>query len=180
MKKLILAGVLAAVALVSLPAASFAYGSGSPVVNGTVGPSKTVSVDFPAGYFSDTDTLTTVITCTAGEVTILNTEFVPVGIFHAPRLFPDPPYYQATASGAFSLQLTLPASDFGTCSVTVSGYNSGISGSADIAYVPAEAVAYTGFDAGLYIWTASGVIVLGGALISVMVTRRKAHAKASA
>ena len=176
MKKIIVAGVLAALALVSIPAASFAYGDGSPVVVGTVGPDKTVSVDFPAGFFSDTEILTVTIACTAGTPTILNDTVVPT-VF---RAFPSGPYYQSSAAGAFSLQLTLPSGDFGTCAVSVAGYTSGISGAADITYVPGEAVAYTGFDAALYIWTAAGVIVLGAALMTVMVSRRKAAVKASA
>jgi len=179
MKKLILAGVFAAIALASLPAASFAYGGGSPVVNGNIAPSQTISVDFPAGYFTATDLLTAVVTCTAGDVTVLNSEYTPNGVFHAPRPLPTPPFYQATGSGAFSLQLTLPTGDFGTCTVAVSGYFSQISGTADVTYVPSEAVAYTGFDAGLYIWTGAGVIVLGIALLTVIVSRRKAAAQAS-
>jgi len=176
MKKMIVAGVLAALALVSIPAASYAYGDGSPVVVGTVGPEKTVSVDFPAGFFSNTEILTVTVTCTAGTATILN-DVAPPEVF---RAFPAGPYYQSGETGAFSLGLTLPSGDFGTCAVSVAGYTSGITGTADIAYVPGEAVAYTGFDAALYIWTAAGVIVLGAALLTVMVSRRKVQAKASA
>lgn len=175
MKKLIMAGVIAALALVSLPAASFAYGGGSPVVNGTVGPEKTVSVDWPAGYFEDGEAVDVEVTCTAGTPTI-NNEAPVLTIFRALTAGT----YQATGAGAFSLNLTLPAGNFGTCSCQVLGLNSGTEGSADVTYVPGEPVAYTGFDAGLYIWTAAGVIVLGGALISVMIARRKAQAKASA
>ncbi len=175
MKKLILAGVLAAVALVSLPAASFAYGGGSPVVNGTVGPEKTVSVDWPAGYFEDGEIVDVEVTCTAGTPTINNDEVAP-GIFRALTAGT----YQATGTGAFSLNLTLPAGDFGTCSCQVFGLSSETEGTADVAYVPGEPVAYTGFDAGLYAWTAAGVLALGAALISVMVARRKTEAKASA
>lgn len=174
MKKLILAGVLAAVALVSLPAASFAYGGGSPVVTGTVGPEKTVSVDFPAGYYMENEIVAVEVTCTAGNATINNDEAAP-GIFRALT----EGTYQATGTGAFSLNLTLPAGDFGTCSCQFLGLNSDTEGSADVTYVASEPVAYTGFDAGLYAWTAAGVLALGAALISVMVTRRKAQAKAS-
>ena len=175
MKKLVLAGVLAAIALVSLPAASFAYGGGSPVVTGTVAPTKTVSVDFPAGFFANAEAVAMTVSCTSGDAKVLNTPAIAVF-----RAFPRGPFYLASGDGSFSLQLTLPADDFGTCTVTYDARTLSASGTADLTYVPAAAVAYTGFDAGLYIWTASGVIVLGGALISVMVARRKAQTKASA
>ena len=175
MKKIILAGALAVIALVSLPSASFAYGDGSPVVVGTVGPEKTVSVDYPTGFFSNNELLTAEVTCTAGTATILND--VALGAF---RAIPADPVFVSESDGAFSLLVTLPAGDFGTCSCNVTGLSSGATGSADITYVPGEAVAYTGFDAALYVWTAAGVIVLGAALMTVMITRRKAQAKASA
>ncbi len=175
MKKLVLAGVLAAIALVSLPAASFAYGSGSPVVTGTVAPTKTVSVDFPVGFFANSEIVAMTVSCTSGDAEVLNTPALAIV-----RAFPGGPYYEASGDGSFSLQLTLPSADFGTCTVTYDAETLIATGTVDLAYVPAAAVAYTGFDAGLYIWTAAGVIVLGGALISVMVARRKAQTKASA
>jgi hypothetical protein len=175
MKKLILAGVLASIALVSLPSASFAYGGGSPTVDGTVGPSQTVSVDWPTEYFGDGELVTATVTCTSGTPTILNDEATPA-IFRALTATGS---YQATPSGAFSLEILLPAGDFGTCSCEVLGLSTGTTGSADLAYVPGEAVAYTGLSVGLYAWTAAGVIVLGGALVTVVVARRKARAKAS-
>jgi len=175
MKKLILVGVLAAAALVSLPAASFAYGGGTPVVTGTVAPTNIVSVDFPAGFFANGEVLTATVSCTDGTADILNTPVF--GIF---RALPPSNSFAAAGDGSFSLQLTLPSVDFGTCTVTYNALSLGAAGTADVTYVPDAAVAYTGFDAGLYIWTAAGVIVLGGALISVMVARRKAQAKASA
>jgi len=135
-----------------------------------------VSVDFPAGFFSNTELLTVTVTCTAGTPTILNDPAV-LTVF---RALPTDTYYQSGAAGAFSLELTLPSGDFGTCAVSVEGFTSGITGTADIAYVPGEAVAYTGFDAALYIWTAAGVIVLGAVLMTVMISRRKAQEKASA
>lgn len=174
MKKLILAGVVAALALVSLPAASFAYGSGSPVVVGTVAPTETVSVDWPAGFFEDDELVVVEVTCTSGTATINNDE-APPAIFRALA----EGTYQATGTGAFSLNLTLPAGDFGTCSCQVMGLNSEVEGSVDLAYVPSQPIPYTGFDAGLFAWTGAGVLVLGVALVTVMLARRRARVTSS-
>ena len=177
MKKVIVAGMLAAIALVFLPNASFAYGGGSPTVGGTVGPSQTVSVQWPRNFFGDQELVTALVTCTTGTATILTDPTSPVMVF---RALPDGAYYLTTANGAFTLQIQLPAGDFGTCSVTVEGQETGTVGTTDLTYVPGEAVAYTGLSVGLYAWTAAGVIVLGGALVTVMVSRRKAKGQTSA
>ncbi len=175
MKKIILAGVIAALALVSLPAASFAYGGGSPVVTGTVAPTETVTVDWPAGFFEGGELVTVEVTCTAGSPTI-NNELAPPVIFRAV----SSGTYETTGAGAFSLNLTLPAGDFGTCSCQVLGLRSDTTGTTDLAYVPGAAIPYTGFDTGLYVWTGAGVLVLGVALVTIVMARRRSQSKEQA
>ncbi len=173
MKKVLIAGVVLALALVSLPNASFAYGGGSPVVTGTVAPSQVVTIDWPAGEFTDGELVTAAVTCTSGTATILTAPATP-GVF---RAYPAGTYYPATGSGALSLQVQLPAGDFGTCSCHVTGIRSSTTSTADLTYVPGQTVAYTGLNVGLFVWTGAGVVALGLALVIVMAARRRSAAK---
>ncbi len=168
MKKILLAAVVLALASLSIPSASFAYGDDGPVVVGPVGPSKTVSVDWPAGYFSNGELVSVIVTCTSGTATILNTD-VPASF----RAVVPTGTFPTTGDGAFSLQIQLPAGDFGTCTCELVGLTSGKTGSVDLGYVPGEAIAYTGSNPGLVAWTGLGIVALGLAFVIALRSRRR-------
>ena len=156
-------------------------------VTGTVAAGSTVDVDFAPGSFANGETVSVALTCdttttsteTAGADGSLNLDVaIPTGATGTCTL---------TATGLVSgdigsVSLTIPAADGtgtgnGTGTGTTGGSGSGVGTVADGAD---DELAFTGASDStmLLVWTASGVLLLGVALIVVMKTVRRQRASA--
>jgi len=173
MKKLIAAVVLAGAALIATPAAANAAGyvptSNVSVTGSTVAGGTTV-VNFGAGSFVGNETVNISVTG-AGAVTLgaLPTTTVTKA-------------YTASATGAVTPRITLPAGASGTYSLTATGATSGNVGTAALTAAPAAGAAAGGAATGagtgslaftggtisaLALWVGGGAVVLGGGLLVV-------------
>jgi hypothetical protein len=171
MKKLIAAVVLAGAALIATPAAANAAGyvptSNVSVTGSTVAGGTTI-INFGPGSFVGNETVNISVTG-AGAVTLgaLPTTTVSKA-------------YVASASGAVSPRVTLPAGASGTYTLTATGATSGNVGTAAITATPAAGAAAVGASGGtgslaftggtisaLALWVGGGAVVLGGGLLVV-------------
>lgn len=170
MKKAVIGFLISLVALFALPNVAQAYGSDTPAVSGTVSPGQTVTVTWPAGTFSSYEDITPVCNCTSGAATLEPTTTRP-SVFVA---LPSPSPYFSNADGSFSIKVTLPNTEFGTCSLTASA-TSGVA-TASLAVAPVD-LPHTGMNPAPYLWAGAGVIALGIAFVVVFSNRRKSTSK---
>lgn len=173
-KKSLAAIAIAVLALFAVPTAANASGyvaadhvsvAGAQVAGGTV------AANFAAGSFTASEKVSFAVsgsgtavltTLRAGTVTLVK---------------------DASAAGATSVNVTLPANATGTYSVTATGMTSANIATAAVTVVAADAGASTlpstGFDVPvLAIWGATGVLLLGIALMVVMSIVRRQRATA--
>jgi hypothetical protein len=171
MKKLIAAVVLAGAALIATPAAANAAGyvpTSNVSVSGSTVAGGTTIINFGPGSFVGNETVNISVTG-AGAVTLgaLPTTTVSKA-------------YVASASGAVSPRVTLPAGASGTYTLTATGATSGNVGTAAITATPAAGAAAVGASGGtgslaftggtisaLALWVGGGAVVLGGGLLVV-------------
>lgn len=169
--KLIAVVVIAAGALFFGPAAAHAayVPAANITVTGAVTAGGTVSVDFADGSFAEGEGVSVALSC---ATTVTTTE-------------------TATATGALNLDVAIPADATGTCTLTATGLTSGDIGTVALTIASADGGAGAGAggsddelaDTGasdssmLLIWGASGVLLLGVALVVVMTTVRRQRAK---
>ena len=174
---------IAVMALVAAPAAANAAGyvpSGNVTVSGSATAGGTVTVGFAPGSFTPNETVSvsvsgnTAVTLSAVKAAVL-TQFTK----------------QATASGAFSVNVTLPSNASGTYTLTATGLSSGNVGTAAITVGPAT-VANTGNGASLantgsgsqlantgatlpmlMIWIGAGALILGVAIVGTLAFVRR-------
>ena len=137
-------------------------------VTGAVTPGGTVNVGFVAGSFAERENVSVALTCPTTQTSTAT----------------------ATESGALDLAVRIPANATGTCTLTVTGLLSGDIGVVSLTIVTADrGGAAGGSGAGLadtgasdasmlLIWGASGVLLLGVALVVVMTTVRRQRANA--
>ena len=145
-------------------------------VTGAVAAGGTVNVEFAAGSFANSETVSVALSCDTTETTTST----------------------ATATGALSLAVVLPADASGTCTLTATGLTSGDIGTVALTIETADGGSGTGVTDGgagadsgdeladtgasdssmLLIWGASGVLLLGVALVIVMTTVRRQRADA--
>jgi LPXTG-motif cell wall-anchored protein len=166
LKKTLVALAIAVMALVSVPSAALAYSSDTPTVTGDVVPGNTVLVTWPSGTFVSFEPLTVNCNCTSGTPTLTPTT-PPVSSFHAVV----PPVYQANAAGGFSILVTLPNVNFGTCSISANGVTVNEATGA-LTYTPND-LPHTGANVGLYLWVGAGALGLGIAFFVVFAARRR-------
>jgi len=177
--KMLAVVALAAGALFVGPAAAQAayVPAANITVTGTIAAGSTVDVDFAPGSFANGETVSVAITCdttttssaTAGADGSLNLETaIPTG-----------------ATGTCTLTATgLVSGDIGTVSLTIPAADgtgtTGGSGVGTVADGADDELAFTGASDStmLLVWTASGVLLLGVALIVVMKTVRRQRASA--
>ena len=166
--KMIAAVALAAGALFLGPAAAHAayVPDANITVTGAVTAGGTVSVDFADGSFAEGEDVSVALSC---DSTVTSTS-------------------TATATGALNLDVTIPADATGTCTLTATGLTSGDIGTVSLTIVTADGgttavgtddeLADTGASdpSMLLIWGASGVLLLGVALVVVMMTVRRQRA----
>ncbi len=163
---------VAFVAVFTAPLAANAAGyvpSSSVTVSGSVTPGGTVTVSFASGSFAANESVGFSVTGN-GTATL--------SMFRAATVTTTK---VASATGAVSVNVTLPANASGTYTLTATGVTSGNIGTASLTVVPADAgrsLARTGSTLPmLLIWTAGGAGVLGIALFVVLglVRRQRAH-----
>ncbi|OIH97609.1 hypothetical protein [Curtobacterium sp. MCBA15_001] len=175
MKKLIAAVVLAGAALIATPAAANAAGyvpTSNVSVSGSTVAGGTTVINFGPGSFVGNETVNVSVTG-AGAVTLgaLPTTTVTRA-------------YTASASGAVSPRVTLPAGASGTYSLTATGATSGNVGTTALTVRPADAaaaaasgngtLAFTGGTiSALALWVGGGAVVLGGGLLVVRSSVRR-------
>lgn len=177
MKKLIAAIVLAGAALIATPAAANAAGyvpTSNVTVTGSTVAGGTTIINFGPGSFVGNETVNISVTG-AGAVTLgaLPTTTVSKA-------------YVASASGAVSPRVTLPAGASGTYTLTATGATSGNVGTAAITATPAAGAAAVGASGGtgslaftggtisaLALWAGGGAVVLGGGLLVVRSSIRR-------
>ncbi|WP_422935383.1 hypothetical protein [Sinomonas sp. P47F7] len=179
LKKALAVLSFALLALVAAPAAANAAGyvpSGNVTVSGNATPGGTVTVGFAAGSFAANETVSvsvngdTAVTLSAVKAAVLTT-------------FTK----SASASGSFSVNVTLPSNATGTYTLTATGLTSGNVGTASITTVPASAgnasLANTSGGAALantgatlpmlMIWIGAGALVLGVAIVGTLTFVRR-------
>ncbi|GAB2747222.1 hypothetical protein [Sinomonas atrocyanea] len=181
LKKAIAVLAVAFAALVAAPsAANAAYVvSNNITVAGDATPGGTVTVNFAAGSFAPNEEVSASVTGnTAVTLSVVKaavtTQFTK----------------QASATGAVSFNVTLPADASGTYTLTAKGLTSGNVGTATITVVPAS-VANTGTSASmgnaggaalaetgaslpmLMVWIGAGALVLGVAIVATLGFVRK-------
>ncbi|OII38154.1 hypothetical protein BIU98_14870 [Curtobacterium sp. MMLR14_010] len=177
MKKIIAAIVLAGAALIATPAAANAAGyvpTSNVTVTGSTIAGGTTIINFGPGSFVGNETVNITVTG-AGAVTLgaLPTTSVSKA-------------YTASATGAVSPRVTLPAGASGTYTLTATGVTSGNIGTAAITATPAAGAAAVGASGGtgslaftggtisaLALWVGGGAVVLGGGLLVVRGTVRR-------
>jgi len=148
-------------------------------VTGTVAAGSTVDVDFAPGSFANGETVSVALTC---DTTTTSTE-------------------TAGADGSLNLDVAIPTGATGTCTLTATGLVSGDIGTVSLTIPAADGTGTTGGSGSgvgtvadgaddelaftgasdstmLLVWTASGVLLLGVALIVVMKTVRRQRASA--
>ena len=142
--------------------------SANITVTGAVTPGGTVNVGFVMGSFANGESVSVALTCATTQTSTAT----------------------ATASGALSLAVVIPANATGTCTLTATGLASGDTGTVALTIVSADrGGAAGGVGAGLadtgasdstmlLVWGASGVLLLGVALVVVMATVRRQRANA--
>lgn len=162
MKK-ILAILIAAIALIAAPSAALAYSSDSPTITGTVAPGQTITVTWPAGTFNDGEPVTVGCNCTNGTPTVTPL----LSSLHAGT---GTATSVANPDGSFSVSITLPNVNFGTCSLLVNGVSTNTA-TGTLTYVPN--LPDTGLNVAIYVWAGAGALVLGLAFVIVFASRRK-------
>jgi hypothetical protein len=140
-------------------------------VSGAATPGGTVNVAFESGF-------------TAGEsvsFAVTGEGSATLAVFKAATVSLTK---TATAGGAASVAVTLPAGATGTYTTTATGLTSGTVGTAALTVAAADAgsskaLASTGYDAPmLLIWAAAGALILGLALVVVLNIVRRQRATA--
>ena len=177
MKKTIFAVVVAFLAMIAVPSAAYAYGSDTPTTSPAAPytPGETVTVTWPAGTFESMEDITVSCSCTAGTATLAPTTTWPTpppSVFH----FSPAPTYFANEDGSFSVFVTLPNVDFGTCNITATGDSSSYVATAALTHTPGG-LPQTGANVAPLLWAGSGVILLGVAFVIVFANRRKSEVK---
>lgn len=175
-KKSFAAIALAVLAVFAVPVAANAAGyvpSSDVAVSGAATPGGTVNVTFESGF-------------TAGEsvsFAVTGEGSATLAVFKAATVSLTK---TATAGGAASVAVTLPAGATGTYTTTATGLSSGTVGTAAITVAAVDSgaastngLASTGYDAPmLLIWAAAGALVLGLALVVVLNIVRRQRATA--
>ena len=179
LKKALAVLSIAVMALVAAPVAANAAGyvpSGNVTVSGSATPGGTVTVSFASGSFTPNEQVSvsvsgdTTVTLSAVKAAVLTT-FTKA----------------ASASGSFSVNVTLPTNATGTYTLTATGLTSGNVGTASITTVPASGsnatLANTGGGAALantgatlpmlMIWIGAGALILGVAIVSTLAFVRR-------
>lgn len=175
-KKIIAGAGIALVALFAAPMAAQAYGADENIsVSGDPQPGETITVTFDE-YFTGGEDVSFALT---GE----NAEGATLAVFKA-AVNTQTLVKSADASGSVALDVTLPTNATGTYTVTATGLESGIVGTAAITVVAADGsgsgsgdddgLAVTGGTALTAIWIAGGALALGVALLLIRTMRRKA------
>lgn len=179
LKKALAVLTVAFVALVAAPsAANAAYVPSSNItVTGDAVPGGTVTVNFAAGSFAPNETVSASV---SGDtpVTLSAVKAAVVSQFTK----------QASATGAVSINVTLPTNASGTYTLTATGLTSGNVGTAAITVVPAS-VANTSASVGnaggaalaetgaslpmLMVWIGVGALILGVAAVTTVGFVRK-------
>lgn len=175
--------------LVAAPVAANAAGyvpSGNITVSGNAAPGGTVTVGFAAGSFAPNEQV---------AVSVSGNTSVTLSIVKAAVLTSITK--QASATGALSVNVTLPADANGTYTLTATGLTSGNVGTASITTVPASgsgsslantgggaALANTGGNGSslantgatlpmLMIWIGAGALILGVAIVGTLAFVRR-------
>lgn len=178
LKKALAVLSIAIVAFFAAPAAANAAGyvpSGNVTVSGSATPGGTVAVAFAAGSYAPGEQVSvsvsgdTTVSLSVVKAAVLTTLTKP-----------------ASASGAFSVNVTLPTNATGTYTLTATGLTSGNVGTASITTVPASggsaslantggaALANTGATLPmLMIWIGAGALVLGVAIVGTLAFVRR-------
>ena len=184
-KKSLAAAALVVLAVFAVPAAANAAGyvpEGNIFVTGAVTAGATVTVGFTDGSFTPGEDVSFTLTgenaagaTLASFKSVVNSQSV---------------VKTATASGAVSLDVTLPTDASGTYTVTATGLTSGTVGSASLTVGSTDAgtgssdsaaggLASTGYNTPmLAIWGAAGALLLGVALVVVLGVVRRQRATA--
>ena len=194
LKKALAVLALAGMALFGTSTAANAAGyvpSGNVSVSGAAVPGGTVTVGFAAGSFSPNESV---------AISVSGDTAVTLSIVKAAVLTSITK--QASASGALSVNVTLPTNATGTYTLTATGLSSGNVGTASITTVPASGgtLANTGGSTGtlantggsepglantgslantgatlpmLMIWIGAGALVLGGAIVGTLAFVRR-------
>jgi len=166
-KKALAGAGIALALLIATPLAANAYAPAPPpaISDSTVTPGQTVTVAF-TGFASSEGVSFTLTGENAAGATLAAISSKTV-------------VKAASATGATTVAITPPANASGTYSLTATGLESGIIGTAALAIVdadgnPISSLASTGGTLPIAaIWIASGVVVLGLVLLAVVGIRRR-------
>lgn len=178
-KKIIAGAGIALVALFAVPTAAQAVYAPEESISvvGTPAPGETVTVTFDEVFFDGEDVSFTLTGESASAATL--------AVFRA-AVDTQSLVKSASADGSVALDVTLPTNAIGTYTVTATGLESGIVGTAAITAVAADGsgsgsddgsddgLAVTGGTALTAIWIAAGALGLGVVLLLVRTMRRKA------
>lgn len=170
MKK-ILSLFLVVITMIAVPSVAFAYSSDSPTITGTIAPGQTVTVTWPAGTFVEGEDVDVSCTCTSGTPVVTPVVTPLVGALRAGT---GTATSVANPDGSFSVSITLPNVNFGTCSIVVNGVTTNTA-TGTLNYTPN--LPDTGLNVAIYIWAGAGALVLGIAFMLVFASRRKNASK---
>jgi len=176
MKKFVATALLIVVGLFAVPTAASAYAPSTNVtVSGNAVAGSVVVVNFAGATFAPGETINIAVTG-EGRVTLAAIETVSIT-------------KTASATGAATANVTLPANARGTYALTATGQTSGRVATAALTVVAADAgsaavggndgLAFTGSTVPtLVIWGAAGAVLLGIALMVVLTLQRRARSNA--
>jgi hypothetical protein len=176
-KKIIAGAGIALVALFAAPAAAQAvYAPDESItVTGSPTPGGTVTVAIDAAFTPGEDVSFTLTGENASDATL--------AVFRA-AVETKSLTKAANADGSTSVDVTLPTNASGSYTITATGLESGVVGTAAITVVAADGagngagdddgLAVTGGTAITTIWIAGGALALGAALLMIRSMRRKA------
>lgn len=184
LKKALAVLSFATLALVAVPSAANAAGyvpNNNVTVAGAAVPGGTVTVNFASGSFAPSESVATSVSGNTG-VTLSVVKAAVLTSFTK----------QASASGALSVNVTLPSNASGTYTLTSTGLTSGNVGTASITVVPASGanLANVGTSANsglaetgatlpmLMIWIGAGALVLGVAIVGTLAFVRRQRRQA--
>ena len=190
LKKALAVLSFAILALVAVPSAANAAGyvpNNNVTVAGAAVPGGTVTVNFASGSFAPSESVATSVSGNTG-VTLSVVKAVVLTSFTK----------QASATGALSVNVSLPTNASGTYTLTSTGLTSGNVGTASITVVPASSgsVANAGSAANnlansganlantgatlpmLMIWIGSGALILGVAIVGTLTFVRRQRRQA--
>lgn len=163
MKKL-LAVLFTIVALFISPMAANAYSSDSPTITGNVAPGQTITVTWPAGTFDPNEPVTVGCNCANGTPVV---EAPRPAALHAGT---GTASSYANPDGSFTVNITLPNVNFGTCSITVNGVSTNTA-TGSVTYNPD--LPDTGLNIAVYVWAGIGVLGVGIGFVFLFLSRKK-------